>query len=323
MSTIYYYAYDHQKPRGGQKSVYRHVDILRANGRDAHVLHTEPGYRLAWFENNTSVVDGSAFRARFDPLRDVLVLPEDLGPRLGSFPGRKVIFNQNVFYGFYAFGFRNPPEYAYLRDDVIGAMVVSDHNRASLEFAFPRLRVHRVVNGFDTARFAFGEASGRKLQIACLPTKAEVDLTQVIHLVNARARQGRNTLSAVEWVHLRGLPEAEVAKVLRESLALLFLSIQEGLPRLPIEAMLSGAVVAGFTGGPLGECLAADRAVVAPTGDVVSLVEGLERIGRWFADGDPRLADLTGRAREAASWHSFAREEQTVLAAWDALLPRG
>lgn len=31
---------------------------------------------------------------------------------------------------------------------------------------------------------------------------------------------------------------------------------------------------------------------------------------------------MAERAREVAEWLSMAREEETVLAAWDALLPR-
>jgi hypothetical protein len=320
MATIYYYAYDHQKPRGGQKMVYRHVDILRAHGREAHVRHTAPGYRLTWFDNDTSVIDEPTFCARFDPACDIIVLPEDLGPRIATYPGRKVIFNQNVFYGFYAFGFRKPSEYPYLRDDVVGAMVVSQHNRDSLRFAFPRLPVHRVVNGIDARRFQCGDMGRKRLQIACVPTKAEMDLTQVIHILEARARQGLNGLAGLEWVHIRGLSEADVAHHLDQSLFLLFVSIHEGMGMLPLEAMLSGAIVAGYSGGPTVEYLSNEVAVTASPGDCVALVEGIERVARWFRDGDDRLSAMVERARGVAAWHSIAREQQTVIAAWDALL---
>jgi glycosyltransferase involved in cell wall biosynthesis len=297
------------------------VDILRAHGREAYVRHTSPGYRLTWFANDTPVIDEHAFRDRFDPASDIIVLPEDLGTRIGTFPGRKVIFNQNVFYGFYTFGFRTPPEYPYLRDDVIGAMVVSEHNRDYLRFAFPQLPVHRVVNGIDASRFRFGDRSRKRLQIACVPTKAEMDLTQVIHILAARARQGLNRLQNLEWVHLRGLSEADVAQHLEQSLFLLFVNIHEGMGMLPLEAMLSGVVVAGYSGGPLVEYLSEDVAVTARPGDCVALVQGIERVAAWFRDEDDRWKAMVDGARHVASWHSPAREQQTVIDAWNALLP--
>jgi len=320
MAAIYYYAYDHQKPRGGQKVAYRHVDTLRAHGHTAFIRHTAPGYRLTWFENQTAVVDDATFRARFDPATDVIVLPEDLGARIGTFPGRKVIFNQGVFNGFYTFGFRTPPEYPYLRDDVIGAMVVSDHNRDYLRFAFPALRVHRVVNGIDASRFRFGDPAGKRLQIACVPGKADMDLTQVMHLLEVRGRQGLNTLAGVEWVHLRNLSEAEVAGTLAHSMFLLFASFHEGMPMLPLEAMLSGAIVAGFSAGPLVEVLSDDVAITARPGDCPALVRGIERVAGWYSTRDDRLDAMLQRARDVAAWHSPERECETVINAWTSFL---
>lgn len=320
MATIYYFAYDHEKPRGGQKSAYRHVDILRAQGLDAFVLHTAPGCRLTWFDNETPVVDAASLRARFDPVHDVVALPEDLGVRIGSFPGRKVILNQNVYYGFYAFGFRQPPEYPYLRGDVIGAIVKSEHNRDYLRFAFPNLAVHRVVNGIDATRFVYRDPCGRRPAFAYVPTKAEVDTAQVIHLLEARARQGINQLAGIEWVPLRSLSESGVAETLAQCQLLLFPSLHEGMGRLPLEAMLSGTIVAAYASGPLTEYLSAEHGVVATPGDVPALVRGIEHVAALRAGDEPGLRRMAERARDVACWHSMARERETVLAAWDALL---
>jgi hypothetical protein len=321
MATIYYYAYDHQKPRGGQKVAYRHVDILRADGREAFIRHTTPGFRLSWFENSTPVVDDQTFRSRFDPDTDVIVLPEDLGVRISTFRGRKVIFNQGAFNGFYTFGFRKPPEYPYLRPDVLGAMAVSGQNCDYLRFAFPALRVRRVVNGIDAARFRFGGLRNKRLQVAYVPTKSGFDVTQVVHLLESRARQGLNRLAGLEWIALSNLSEEEVAQTLRDSLFLIFPSIHEGMPMLPLEAMLSGAIVAGYLGGPLVECLSEDTAVTAAPGDCAGLAMGIERVAGWFMDGDVRLQAMAERARQQAAWHSRDRERQTVLAVWNELAP--
>src|SRR3954471_22628081 len=90
---IYYFCYDHNRPTGGQKHTYEHVDILQAAGMEAFAVHREPGLRLTWFENDTPVKPLPEVIADFQSVRDYWVLPEDLGPRITAFPGRKVIFN--------------------------------------------------------------------------------------------------------------------------------------------------------------------------------------------------------------------------------------
>src|SRR5215472_5677929 len=94
---IFYYAYDTLKPSGGEIDTYHHVDILNDNGFDAYALHTKPGYRHKWFENNTRVIDVSAFWRIYDRERDFVVLPEPLELQMKMFPGKKVIFNKALY----------------------------------------------------------------------------------------------------------------------------------------------------------------------------------------------------------------------------------
>ena len=204
---------------------------------------------------------------------------------------------------------------------MLGAIVKSEHNKKYLQFAFPNLPVFRVVNGIDAQRFRFVPATQKKRRIACLPSKGEMDLTQVIHLVEARARQGLNSLAAVEWAHLKNMTEAEVAAALQDALCLVFLSTHEGIGRLPLEAMLSGAVLACYAAGPVPEYASEDVAITAQVGDIPSLVAGIERIATWHSEGDPRLQQMMDRARAVAGWHSMERETETVLEAWRHLLP--
>jgi hypothetical protein len=54
--TVYYLCPDDDKPSGGIRVIYRHVDLLNAAGRDAVVLHERPGFRVGWFRNETRVL---------------------------------------------------------------------------------------------------------------------------------------------------------------------------------------------------------------------------------------------------------------------------
>src|SRR6266542_5500719 len=101
-SRIFYFAYDHNRPSGGQKDTYQHVDILNRAGYEAYALHRTKGFRLGWFENSTAIVSDEWFWRRRDEERDIVVLPEDLGPAICSYPGHKVIFNKNLYHGFRA-----------------------------------------------------------------------------------------------------------------------------------------------------------------------------------------------------------------------------
>src|SRR5579872_4204043 len=56
---IYYLCPDIDRPCGGTKQLYRHVDILNKRGYSAFILHGQQGFRLTWFQNNTPVAHKS------------------------------------------------------------------------------------------------------------------------------------------------------------------------------------------------------------------------------------------------------------------------
>src|SRR5213075_3109316 len=94
-STIYFFCPDLPHVLGGTRQIYRHVDVLNANGFDAWVLHRKKGFRLKWFEHQT--------RVRYQPVEmgenDVAVFPEIWGPEINRFKKvRKAILNQNAYY---------------------------------------------------------------------------------------------------------------------------------------------------------------------------------------------------------------------------------
>lgn len=54
-SHIFVLCPDDDRPYGGVKQVYRHVDILNKNGFSAFVLHQKKGFRCTWFDNTTRI----------------------------------------------------------------------------------------------------------------------------------------------------------------------------------------------------------------------------------------------------------------------------
>jgi glycosyltransferase involved in cell wall biosynthesis len=318
---IFYFAYDHQKPTGGQKSVYRHVEILRDAGYEAYVLHLQPGFRLTWFSNSVPVVNQSEFHRLHDPLVDYVTVPEDLGPKILTFQGKKVINNQGAYLGFYSFGFDAPQRYPYLHPDVRAVFVKSEFNAEYLRFAFPTLPLYRIYNSVDPEAYRFCPLESKKLTCVCPAHKNRIELAQVYNLLKARSQQGLNACGGLAWVFVDSIPEREVARLLKESALFLFLSTIEGFGRMPIEAMMSGCLVVAYDIPPLNEYLNTEWAFLSPRGDVRHVVQSIEEICALLQSGTHAdLSRMAQKAGRSALLYSPAHEQDSVLAAWKAVL---
>jgi glycosyltransferase involved in cell wall biosynthesis len=320
MSKIFYFAYDHHRPTGGQKTVYRHVEILRKHGIEAFILHLTPGFRLKWFANNTPVVSADDFSRMFDLQRDVIALPEDLGENILKFPGRKVVINQGAYNGFGAFPLKRPIMDPYMDASVIGVLVVSAHNKEYLQFAYPKLRVIRVFNSIDPEKYSYCELSQKQRVIACPGLKNQMELKQVVHITNARASQGLNHMDGYRWEFIHDFSEAKTASVLSESLIFLFLSTMEGFPLMPLEAMMSGCIVCAYNIAPMTEYLSSKNALLASPGDIPDMIQKVERAAEWFVRDPGILERLSGEARTTVAAFPPMLQEQSVLEAWGNLL---
>jgi glycosyltransferase involved in cell wall biosynthesis len=315
--NIFYLSYSHNEPTGGQKQTYRHVDILNKYGYQAYALHQEKNFRLTWFENQTKVVDFDNFLRIHNRERDYIVVPEDMGMKVLDLPGKKVIFNKNVYYGFRSFGARTPAIYPYLHTDVVAILSVSDHNMEYLRFAYPGVDVIKVHQAIDHGVFRFGAMCDKKRQIAVIP-KSETELLTLYHILQSRAGLGLNKIKEYEWVILSKKSEKEVSLILRDSLIFVFLSIMEGLPFTPIEAMASGCLIAAYGYGPTKE-------VVPPEfqfeyGDLIGIARYIEAVTNSFPEQMEQWASLTRAGCNQAFTYSHDREEASVVQVWDRIL---
>lgn len=316
MRKIFYYCYDHNQPTGGEKHSYQHVDVLNDSGFDAYVYHRQPGVRLSWFENDTRVVSGEQFASLYDPDRDVLVFPEDLGAGMLHYPGRRVIFNKNVFHGFKALGLGVDP---VIDPATIGILAVSDHNASWLRFAYPAIPVHRVYAYIRGDLFTSKAFREKKPQIVTV-AKSESMLAAIYRMFTARASMSLNGGAAWEWLVLSGKSEREVAACLADSPVLLFLSIEEGLPRLPLEAMSCNCLVGAFRCGPLIEVLAADQGF--PYGDIDGMLRWLEGVVGAFPENTEKYDDVLAVQKRNASEFTQSRQRASVCAAWTEILAK-
>jgi Glycosyl transferases group 1 len=317
-ARVFYFCYAHNRPTGGQKHTYRHVDILNKHGFTAFIFHPIDNFRLTWFENDTRVIGYSEFVRTFDPTRDFVVLPEDLGLKINEFEGQKVIFNKNLFYGFRCYPNRAGLRYPYF-NDVVAVFTVSEHNRAQLQFAYPSLHIERVYSEIRPDIFSWRAVTDKKPQIACIGKNPE-SLMAVYHTMQARAAAGFNNGTKFKWIFLGDKSEIETAAILRESLLFIFLSVTEGMPRMPLEAMSCGCLLATYGHGPLKEVVPATYRF--EYGDVVGLTVYIEAVMASFPNNLERWASVLAEGREIAASYSLERQETSVISAWRQIIGR-
>lgn len=316
-SKIFYFCFSDNQSSGGNKEIYRHVDILNKYNYQAFVLHPTKGFKVTWFDHQTKLVDLDTFNYLFDLERDFIVLPEDLGSEILCFPGKKIIFNQNVYYGFHTFSFQKPDCYPYLHPDVKGVLVVSKHNEKHLRFAYPKLDIFRVYCGVNLETFAFQPLSQKKKVIACNPAKRPLDIASLYHLLQSRAEQGLNNLRGYEWVFIENKTETEVAQILQDALVFIFLSKEEGFPLMPLEAMACGCLVITYGVEPMTEYLSSP--FLFEPGDVLNVARSVEAIAQSYGEA-VGWETISKDNREAALQYSLQREEASVIAAWREIL---
>ncbi|MCP4600565.1 MAG: glycosyltransferase family 4 protein [Proteobacteria bacterium] len=319
-TKIFYLCYDHQNPGGGQKTMYRHVDILNRNGIDAYAFHRKEGFSISWFPHETRIVYLSEFQKIYNPNKDIIVVPEDLGTLINDIRGQKVILNQNCYYGFYCFDFKRPKPYPYLRSDIKGVIAVSEHNKNYLNFAYPNLKIHKVYCSVDPSVFPFEDIENKEKKIACLPQKNPMDLSQLYHIALSRAEQGLNRVDEYEWVFIQDKSEQEVARIFKRSLIFVFLSTQEGFGIMPLEAMLTGGTVLAYHHGPPTEYLKPDNSFTSEQHDILSLAANLENVTELFSKNPEKLRNVGRAAHLTACEYSLEREEQSLLKAWKDIL---
>ncbi|MBX7267826.1 glycosyltransferase [Micromonospora sp. Llam7] len=291
--VVYYLSPDDNKPSGGIRNLYRHVDLLNESGTAAAVLHSQPGFRADWFANATRVAD--AGEVTLGP-SDLLVVPEYYGPALHRLPAptRKLIFNQNAYQTFAEVPFAGTAAGAPYQDcpGVEALLTVSRDNAALLRHTFADLDV-RLARVVVDQRVFHPPARRAARRIGHMPRRRAAEQEQLLHILRARG-----VLSGWELVPIDGLTEAETAEALRGCAIFLSFSEREGFGLPPAEAMASGAYVVGFTG--LGGRDFFDPRYCAPVaeGDLLGYAVAVEQALRRYDENPAALVSAGHAAAE-------------------------
>jgi hypothetical protein len=306
-------AIDWTRPAGGLRKLYRHVDVLNANGIRALMMHQQPGFRCTWFENSTAV---SSFDQAWPPgPSDVILVPEILSWQFfGLAPGTpKIIFNQNAYQTF-AWRTEKYNTNPYLNSDFRGTIVVSEDSRDYLRYVYPNHPVFRVRYSIDPKHFHFSPQ--KKKQIAYMPRKKEKDAAQVLAILKYRG-----ALEGFQIVQIEDKSEAETAQILRESAIFLSFSTQEGWGLPPMEAMACGCVTIGYDGRGGAEYLKEPYATRIENEDVIGFVAAVERaIGAINRSSEDQIKQARQASDFTLTTYTPRAEEQDILQVWGQIL---
>lgn len=270
---IYYFCYDNKRPTGGNIITYRHVRVLNEIGFSAAVIHATPGYILPGFESfPPPIVYGSDLKLSNN---DLLVLPEDFGPKLnGIAPGcRKIIFNQNAYYSFRGYGYDSTRVPPYLNPDYIAALVVSDDNRIYLEHCFPGVSCHRIHISFDHEAYSCADLSAKSRLICFMTRKNPADVVQVVSALRLRGN-----LSGWSFCAIENRAPHEVAAIMKSSRIYMSFGAPEGISLSCLEAMMAGCKVVGYSGMGCREYFDSSLCSEIHQGDVVQFVRSVEEL---------------------------------------------
>ncbi len=214
--------------------------------------------------------------------------------------------------------FKGP--YPWHQESLRAILAVSDHNADLMRLAQPQCPVLVTYNRIELDEFPFRPWSEKRDVVVLNWLKRERKnprhMRMVLNLLRSRAERATGPFAGFQVQVIQGVPDSVVRATLKEAKLLLFLSNDEGLGLLALEAIASGVVVLGYDIGPMDEFLPA--AYRRPWGDIEGLLEVAESVA------DPSRKEewsaRTVEARKTAEKYSQDRQVESVLSAYGQLL---
>lgn len=304
-ATIYYLCPDTPIQSAGIRRLYRHVQMLSRNGFDAHILHLQHGFRRPDLsEVSIRYLDGIRFNSG-----DIVVIPEGcptVMEALKNQPIRRFAIALNWDYVYKDL----QPGSNWRTFNIERVITVSAPIAQMISWAMD-LPTHVLSSGIDPDLY-YVEPEAKRAHIVYIARKGA-------HADYLKRMLGSHNLifrNKFKWIGLHKLSETEYSEEVRKAAVFLNLSMAEGYPTSCLEAMASGALVAGYASMGRGSPLIGEgpgrNCLLAPIGDYISLARALApllaemaagEMGRWnsiLANGINTVSGLTLEAEERA-----------------------
>lgn len=283
----------------------RHVEALREAGFDAYVYIFSEGGRPNWLEHSAPILSGGPILPG-----DIVVVSEDNGPALRQMAGRQertVVFYQGPH------SLAEAAAIDALSEPTI--ITVGKRHQADLRRLFPSATVEWVPCFADERLFRTGAIKANA--VAYSPTKRPRSASAIATFLNRLHTRHSN----LEWREMEGISEAAVADVLGRSSLFLSLGLLESVGLLPLEAMASGCVCAGFTAVGGRDYTTEHNGFWVPDDDQIAAADALAAAADLCLAGGAALSSVVEAAQTTAAEWSYAVFRRELEAVWTRLAP--
>lgn len=302
---IVYLSWPAQEIAGGIKIAFRHVEILRELGFDA-IIATKDGEKPTWFETSLEV-------HRIEEVRqddDILVFPENHSKLLEQFTAwnnPKVVLFQGLLLGLRGLAGRK-----CYSDFGVTHLLCAGHQAAEYcRIRFPKLSTTIVPIIVDMN--VFRPNSQKRLQIAYIPRKRPAEAAFIIDLFRAI----ESTDSRVGWVEISRANEKDIAQVLATSALFLSLPRLETCGMTTLEAMASGCLCVGFTGGGGRDFTSARNGLWVEEDDCIRCAHELVRAVEIVRGQTDLYRELVHSGMESANYYRRERLARKLESFWN------
>jgi len=294
---------------GGIKTAYRQAELLVELGFDAWVY--QPEGLPAWFDTRARVLTEPRLAAVHG---DILVFPEVLNGMLaemvqGRFPAKKVLFCQAHYYTL--FNPIAPERYRELGFDKVACQ--STIAKGFLERVL-RLVDVAVIPCYIDAKLFFPRV--KTMQIALIPRKLPRETAAIQKIFNLKYPQ----FQSIPWQIIENATERKTAEIFGRSTIVLSLPFLESFGLVPLEAMASGAIVAGFHGYGGQEYARPDNGFWFPPDHLEEVADALARIIVGLERQDPELLKMRDAGLATAAHYSKERTRAALGAFYGELI---
>jgi len=278
--TNYFYLPDFDKESGGMQNAYNHVRAMNRNGFKAVVVHQKEGFCPEWlkdyYETNEDGTIKDVPMVYLDSgnmpisMEDTFFIPEGFPQVMENLqkqnaPCKRIVFCQNWYYVLNAL---KPGEF-WDSYGISDCMSITQSQTDYLKMIMPFLNIKTVVGQIDHSTYHKPVLkTDKQLEVAFIPSRdGGVKAHNIIKTFYAMFPHFR----FVPFKEIKGLARDDYAKTLTDAAFYVHFDEFSSWGTAPIEAFLSGCLVAGWDGVGGREYMTVDNMWIVPNGDVMRL----------------------------------------------------
>jgi len=250
-SIIYICPTAKNKPTGGIKIIYRHVEILSKllpKEIDSKIFHFEDfNFKCDWFPHNVNFKKSSTF----DSTKEFVIIPEWM-----AVYHAKILQKADVKYGIFVqngFYLNSKPKNNFSDQEIKEAyekakiiISYSDEITECIKLTFPKSesKILRINISVDNSKFNCNEEifKNKENLITYMPRKKKDHASKLLFILKQHLPDNWDVKS------IDNITELEVMKFFKKSKIFLSFSDLEGFGLPPLEAALCGNSIVGYTG---------------------------------------------------------------------------